>query len=43
MSGHYDRSCQGLFEVREMDTKHVYNVATAEELAWLTCYLRPRV
>jgi hypothetical protein len=30
----------GWFEVREIDTKQVYNVATAVELTWLMHYPR---
>ena len=33
----------GWFEVREIDTKHAYNVANAVELAWLTRYPRPNI
>ena len=33
----------GWFEVREIDTKHVYNVAAAVEVAWLTRYPRPSI
>jgi hypothetical protein len=33
----------GWFEVREIDTKHAYNVAEAVELAWLTRYPRPNI
>ncbi len=33
----------GWFEVREIETKHAYNVAEAVELAWLTRYPRPNI
>jgi hypothetical protein len=33
----------GWFEVREIGTKHAYNVAKAVELAWLMCYPRPNI
>jgi hypothetical protein len=31
----------GWFEVKEIDSKHAYNVATAAELAWFMHYPRP--
>jgi hypothetical protein len=33
----------GWFEVREIDTKHTYNVAEVVELAWLMPYPRPTI
>jgi hypothetical protein len=33
----------GWFEVKELDNKHMHNVAKAVELAWLMRYPRPNI
>jgi hypothetical protein len=39
--GPYQLNTTGWFDVKEIDSKHTYNVAAAVELAWLTHYPRP--